>query len=207
MMLKNDIANMALGRLGVSSTVIDVENSNTTEAKIIRRHFRTSLDTMLEKHWWSFARRTAKLTKHSDDPEQGYEYAYHFPINAAEIRQIAPEGRFYHRLELYPDMIPQFEEMHVGGLQLIYTNVEDAHAEYTERLAENSSFKTYFGRGLAAQLSLDIGPSLITNNWPKIRNAINESAHNEISSAIADDIARSPQKMPAESPLVRARWQ
>jgi hypothetical protein len=71
----------------------------------------------------------------------------------------------------------------------------------------NSSFPTAFGRALAAQVALDMGPQLITNNWPKVVGAIMSMASNEISAGIADDIAKNPQKVTADSPLVRARYQ
>ena len=207
MMFKNDIASQALSRLAASRTIVDLDNDNSIEARIIRQHFRTSLDQLLEYHPWSFARRTATLIEHSRDPEPRYRFAYHYPVNAAVVRGIAPNGMFNDMFELYPDQETPFTVMTFGTTNLIYCNTPNAHAVYTERMPENSSFKTYFGKALAAQLSKDIGPSLITNNWPKVRDAVNASADSDISQGIAYDLTLSPQKQEAPCPLVRARWQ
>lgn len=206
MMLKNDIANMALGHLGVSSVISDFQTDNSTEGKILRRYFRRSLDDLLEQHDWTFAKRTAKLFLQSEDPEYGYKYSYIYPVNAIVVREVAPNGMFLPDIELYEDQILHFEERVFGNMRLIYTNVSDAYAKYTEKIEENSTFPSSFGRALAAQLALDMGPQLITSNWPKVANAINSLAFNTISKGIADDIAKSPQKKFAESPLVRVRY-
>lgn len=206
-MFKNDIATQALGRLAYSKTIVDLDTDNTVEARLLKRYFRTSLDTLLEMHPWSFARRTATLIEHSRDPEQGYAYSYHFPVNAAVVRQIAEDGHFNTEYELYPEQMTPFQVMTFGTTQYIYCNVRDAHAEYTERLSENSTFKTYFGKALAAQLSKDIGPALLANNWPKVKEAVNSGADSAIAEGIAYDLSLMPQKLPAPCPLVRARWQ
>lgn len=206
MLYKTDIANMALGRLGLSSTIADLENDFSTEAKIIKRHFRTSLDYLLEQHEWNFAKRSVKLSLQFTDPEEGYGFSYHWPVKALVIRQIAPEGRFIKDMELYPDQKIHFEERYIGTTKLVYTDLDLAYAQYTEQVDSNSVFPNHFGRSLAAQLSKDVAPSLITNNFPKIKAALNSEADNDIASGIADDLARQPQFQDADSTFVRCRY-
>jgi len=110
-------------------------------------------------------------------------------------------------VELYPDQEIPFEVMTFGTTDLIYCNVDNAFAEFTERMSENASFKTYFGLALAAQLAMDIGPALITNNWPKVKKAVLDESRSLIDEGIALDITKTPQKSPAPCPLVRVRWQ
>ena len=206
MMYKSDIANMALGRLGVSSTITDIESDFSTEAKIIKRHFRTSLDYLLEQHFWNFARGTAVLIKQFDNPDSTHLYSYYMPGDALLIRQLAFQGNFINGIELYPDQKIPFDEVYVGTTRLIYTNLSEAEAEYTKQVAENSVFPSHFGRALAALLSKDIAPSLITSNYPKVRETLNADAENDIAHGIADDLTRTPQQVNAESSFVRARY-
>jgi len=205
MMYKTDIANMALGRLGISSTITDLESDISTEAQILKRHFRLSLDYLLEQHQWNFARKTIALSKQFDNPEPSWAFSYNMPADCLVIRQIAYNGNFIQSVEMHPgDKIP-FTEVVVGGVPLIYTNLSNAHAEYTRRIEENGAFPNHFGRALSAQLSMDIAPSLITSNYVKIKASLNEDAFNDVAAGIADDLARQPQFTEADSPFIKAR--
>lgn len=197
---------MALGRLGVSSTITDLELDLSTEAKIIKRHFRSSLDYLLEQHEWNFARRVAPLSLQFNDPEKGFAYSYHMPADSLVIRQIAYEGNFMRDQELYLNQKIPWTEIIIGTSRLLYTNLDRAHAEYTAQMPENSVFPTHFGKALAALLSKDIAPSLITSNYPKVSGTLNSEADNAIDHGIADDLARQPQFTNAESSFVRARY-
>lgn len=203
---KTDIANLALGRLGLSSTITDLETDLSTEAKILKRHFRESLDFLLEQHHWNFARRSALLIKQFDDPEVNYNFSYFYPADALVIRQIAYKGHFIKNIEQYLDQKIPFNEVYFGSVRLLYTDLRDAHAEYTARVEENDIFPSHFGRALAAQLSLDIAPSLITSNFPKIKEALNNDAFNAVAAGISDDLARQPQFNNSDSTFVRARY-
>jgi hypothetical protein len=207
-MFKTEIANLALRNLGVSSYLSDLETDNSTEARIIRRFFKISLESLLEHNDWTFARKTAVLNLNEQDPEHPFKYSYDKPVDAVVVREIACEGYFIDpSVNHYSDELAYFEERQEGTLDLIYCSVQNAHAKYTQMLNENINFKNYFGRALAGQLSLEIGPAIITNNWPKVQNAINTMANNQIGEGIAEDVARSPQKNYSPAPMVRKRFQ
>jgi hypothetical protein len=204
MLYKTDIANLALGRLGVSLTVIDVETENSQQAKIIRRHFRMSLDALLEMHEWNFATKYLPLILQSEDPTPVFKYAYVVPSDALIIREIAREGFFTNRRQ-YEDEKEKWQQVYSSTGALIYSNTPDAHAKYTVRIPDNIAMPNHFGRALAAQLSMDIAPSLITNNFGKIRDTLNADARIDISRGIADDLGRQPQMEESLSPFIRAR--
>ncbi len=206
MLYKTDIANMALGRLGVSSTITDLEVDLSTEAKIIKRHFRHSLDYLLEQHYWAFARRSQQLKLQFNDPEPNYSFSYYMPADALVIRQIAYDENYVKNLELYPDQKYPWDEIYIGSTRLMYCDLDKAYAEYTAQVEENSIFPQHFGRALAALLSKDIAPSLITSNYPKISATLNSEADNAIAAGIADDLARRPQYQNSESTFVRCRY-
>ena len=197
---------MALGRLGLSSTITDLELDLSTEAKIVKRHFRHSLDYLLEQHFWNFARKSAQLILQFKNPEPAFAFSYYMPADALVIRQIAPYEAYVENIEMYPDQKIPYTEIFVGTTKLMYTNCNNAWAKYTRRVDTNDVFPTHFGRALAAQLSMDIAPSLITSNYPKIKDALNNNALNDISGGIADDLAKQPQYKNSESSFIRCRW-
>jgi hypothetical protein len=205
MLYKNDIANLALGRLGVSLYVSDLETENSQQAKIIRRHFRMALDTLLEMHDWNFATQYSSLVLYQEDPTPNYRFAYLAPADALVIREIAREGSFSYTQQ-YEDEKEKWHQVYSNTGILIYSNVIDAHAKYTTRIPDNIAMPTHFGRALAAQLSMDIAPSLITNNFGKVRDTLNSDARIDISRGIADDLGRQPQPEESLSPFIRARY-
>lgn len=206
MLFKNEIASLALGHLGSSLGVVDLATDNSNQAKIIRRHLRMSLNTLLESHEWSFATQFQALPLSSEDPYPGYLYEYITPADALIIRQIAEEGIFP-KVNLYEQQKLRFREVQVGGSTRIWTNIRDAHAEYTAKVSEDAAFPTHFGRGLSYQLAMDIGAQLITNNWPKVKATLIAEAKNEISNAIALDLSRQPLKQDSPNPFLLARME
>jgi hypothetical protein len=205
MLYKTDIANLALGRLGVSLTIVDAETENSQQAKIVRRHFRMSLDSLLEMHDWNFATKYQALILQQEDPTPIYKFAYVLPSDALVVREIAREGFFSHRNQ-YEDEKERWQQVYSSSGQLIYSNTPDAHAKYTVRIPDTIAMPNHFGRALAAQLSMDIAPSLITNNFPKVRDSLNADARIDISMGIAEDLGRQPQMEDSLSPFIRARY-
>ena len=206
MLFKNEVANLALGILGVSDNITDLDNEYTEVAKIIRRHIRHSMDYLLEMHHWNFARKTQVLTKASDDPEQAYNYSYYAPGDCLVIRQLGYNGYFPEGEDLHINDQVHFEEVYVGGSRLIYTNLSLAWAKYTRRVAESEGFPQSFGRALAGQIALDTAPSIITGNYPKLKDALYGEANGWIEKGIADDIARTPQRIISDSPFLKVRY-
>jgi len=203
---KNDIANLALGRLGVSLSVIDINVENSNQAKIIRRHFSMSLDTLLEKHPWNFASQSQALALQSDTVNAlgVHVYRYALPADCLVLRQIGQEGIFSHYNQ-YEDEKLRWQEIYTGSGPSIETHVAEAYGKYTTKVPDSMGFPNHFGRALAAQLSMDIAPSLITNNFGKVRDTLNSQAMVDITFGIADDLGRQPQPEDSLSPFIRAR--
>jgi hypothetical protein len=206
MLYKLDIANLALGRLGTSVSILDYNSENTAQAKIIRRHFRFSLDTLLEKHDWNFATKFAPLCLVSEDSEDNFKYTYQIPTDCLVIREIAEFGKFY-PVSRYEDEKIQWQQVFNSSGPRIKTNLPDAYAKYTVRVSEDIQFPSHFGRALIAQLALDIAPSMVTNNYAKIRNDLMTEVSNEITRGIANDLGREPQQLNSLSPFIRARYE
>ena len=169
MLSKTDIANLAFGYLGSSLAVTDLTSDNSQQAKIARRHFRISLRTVLEKHEWGFAKAYSALNLVLECPDSGFGFAYSTPANSLVIRQVAHRDSFIIREEQYEEDKILFQEV---GAE-IHTDIKEAYAEYTIDLPEDFSFPSYFGRGVAGQMSLEMGPSVVTNNFAKLQSTYN----------------------------------
>jgi len=205
MLSRLDIANLALGKLGVSLTITDYANDISNQAKVIRRHFKMALELLLEKHPWNFATKYGALTLVSEDAKQPYRYLYSVPADCLIIREIADEERFTD-VERYEDYKIRWEQVYeAAGAIRIRTNLVDAWAKYTVAVDETYSFPSHFGRALAAQLALEIAPSLITNNFPKIKATLASEVMSEVNEGIADDMGRQPRRLESYSPFVLAR--
>jgi hypothetical protein len=202
---KNEVANLALGRLGVSLSIVDLDTENSTQAKIIRRHYKISLETLLERHGWNFATKYAPLLLQANDPNLGFSYQYALPADCLILREIAADGIFP-EVNLYEEQKEQWQEVYTGASPSIYSNTKNAHAKYTVKIPETMAMPNHFGRALAAQLSIDIAPSLITNNFGKVRDTLNSAAINDIHLGIAQDLGRQPLQLDSLSPFHRARF-
>jgi len=205
MLSRLDIANLALGKLGVSLTISDFNNDISNQAKIVRRHYKVALDELLEKHEWNFATKYAALTLVSEDAESPYRYLYSVPSDLLILREIAAKDQFTD-LERYEDYKVRWEEQYeASGAIRVRTNQPDAWGKYTVAIVETFNFPSHFGRALAAQLALEIAPSLITNNFPKVKATLASDVENEVSKGIAYDLGRRPRKLESLSPFVLAR--
>jgi len=205
MLTKSDIAQLALGHLGLSQTVLDLSTENTVQAKVIRRHFRSTLDRMLMKHEWGFATHFGVLNLREETPVLSYQFAYNLPNDCLVPRIIAMDG-YFPTLKQYEKEKAKFRHVYNGaGNSVIYSNVPNAHIEYTLRVDEDYSFPAHFAFGLSHLLALDIAPSLITANFPKIKQELMMTSRNEITLAIADDLGMEPQQEDSPTPFISCR--
>lgn len=203
-MLKTEIANFALGRLGTSLTINDLDLDVSNHAKILKRNFQFSLETFLERHPWSMFTQSSALALISEDvPRRTYVYEY--PAGALTIQEIAENGAFS-EYELYEEQKMNWEEVYDTSGQQIRCVLPLAHAKYTTRVSQDINFPTHFARGLAAQLALDAAPAIITNNFPKVIAGLMPKLENDISLAIAHDLGKQPLKKAAVTPLLATRW-
>lgn len=205
MLTKTDVVNLALGKLGQSVTVVNADTENTTYAKIARRHFNMAVKALLQKHPWSIYTKTAALALIEEDPSPKWKYSYSVPSDAAVVRRIAMDSYFVHEQE-YLDQIHMFEPVYNSGGYDIHTNIPNAWAEYTAVPPEDGPYMDHFARALAAMLAMDIAPSIITNNYAKMKDVFLKEARNEISEQIAYDITLAPEAEIPDSPFIRARY-
>lgn len=200
-LLKADVANLALGLLGSTLSISDVVLDTSAQAKVVRRHYSSSLQTLLERYAWGFAGKLQALSLLEESPEEGmYAFAYSQPSDALVILKVGAKS-FLQDTEDHLDERNIFEEL---GAKIL-TNVGDAYARYTRLIDEGEAMPNHFGRALAAQLALDIAPSIITNNFAKVKNVLVTDAERRINDGIAADLNRKPRPVASDSRFVRVR--
>lgn len=204
MLTKLDIANLALGKLGSTHQIVNVDTETTNIAKIVRRHLANAIEAMLDEHPWAVFSRSGPLSLKASNVSPKWQYSYAMPTDAAVIRRLGAENYFPDEAEYLEELIP-FEPIYNGYGYDIHTNLPSAYAEYTVNPPEDAILPTHFGRAVAAQLALDIAPSIITNNYAKIKDVLLRDAKIEISKQIAIDISLRPEPVNSDSPFIRAR--
>jgi hypothetical protein len=204
MLTKTDVANLALGKLGSTAVIISLDSDPSNTAKVIKRHFDSALTSILKKHPWSVYTKYGALPLTGNNPMPGWQYAYDLPSDCEVVRRLSVDSLFMQETEYQDQLIP-FQLIYTPNGYQIYTNIPNAYAEYTIRIPDGSLFVDHFGRAFACVLAQDIAPSLVTNNYSKIKELFLAESRREISEQIAIDISLRPEPVAADSPFIRAR--
>lgn len=204
MLTKTETANLTLGKLGHSHVIANIETDVTTVGKILRRQFPTAFNSILSHHRWSFATEFKPLNLVQENPSPVWGYAYAAPADTHMLRRIEPQNFFIHE-NLYRKMQNKWIEVYTDAGLVYYSNVPFAWAEITRAIDPLGPWPEHFARATACQWALDSAPSLITNNFARIRASLTSELRNEITQQIALDLSNNPEPDDAESPFLAAR--
>jgi hypothetical protein len=154
---KTKICNMALGHIGVNSSIGNVETENTPEAAVCRLYYDQALDLLLESRIWSWCKRQVALAVLTDPPDDwGYRYKYpNFCRLAGRI--VNP----YDRTPIENRKIPfEIRDQDDGVGKVILTDQPDAILEYNHDLNDTNLFTATFVEALSQTLASKIAMSL-----------------------------------------------
>lgn len=155
---KVDVWNMALGHLGVTTTIAS-PTENTKERKTMERYYEPTLEAVLRDRDWPFAtgfKNPGLVTDFttSDDPTNEWSYSYRYPTDCLRVRRIiGNEGR------ISANKIP-FRTVSDDNGRLIYTDQEDAKIEYTRRITDPARFPPDFMLAISFRLAAYAAPAL-----------------------------------------------
>jgi hypothetical protein len=130
------ICNIALGHLGISASIDDLEADESTNGQVCRTHFDIALDMLLRAHWWPFARREQELAVVAGYSSAIWAYAFRAPSDYLLGRGINLTAQ---------DAVG--DEFEVGGDSsgtLILTDVEEATLVYTAKVANTGLYPPAF---------------------------------------------------------------
>lgn len=170
--MKDDvlICNMALGYLGISQTIADLQREQSNEARNCRIFFDSTRELVLEEAPWPFAERTAAL-QDIGSPPPGWAFRYRYPNDCVNAREIIVDGLTFSALTDIGGrtVIPQFRlpaipfkvvEDEAGGGRAIVTNQQSASLVYTARITNPNVYPMSFIDAFALCLAAKIGGPL-----------------------------------------------
>jgi hypothetical protein len=151
---KTSIANMALGHIGVSQTITNIDTERSQQALQCRIYYDQAVQFCLESFPWPFATAYRMLALVAEEPVADWTYAYRYPSDCCYVRRVATS---LGRTDRHP---PPF---HIGQDEqgaIIFTNEEDAQIEYTANITNTARFSAKFIEALSWKLASDIAPAL-----------------------------------------------
>lgn len=159
-MVATDVAlcSLALGLLG--RPAITSLAGTDADSVVANLYYTQARDTLLAAHPWGFATVIGDLsvaqegTPAADVEDDDWDYVYAQPANALRILRIVdPNSKQESR--------PFVMKLNAGGTAVyIFTNEEDARAEYIYKVTTVTLFPAYFTETLALYLAMLMAPRL-----------------------------------------------
>lgn len=154
-MTTTELCNIALGRLGISIFIANLETEQSNEARVCRIFYDTVRDRVLEDFPWSFAKRTRDL-QDIGTPPASWAYRYRYPNDCLFARSVQVAGA---GAPLKPIPFEKVEDESAGGLA-ICTDAFPAELVYTARITNAALYTAQFVNALAWALAVDIAAPL-----------------------------------------------
>lgn len=197
---ETEICNLAISHLGIGKEIGNLETERSDEASACRRFYELCRDNTLRDFEWPFATKFADLALLGEDPTDEWAFSYVFPSDCVRLRRIM-SGTF-------PDTsqtLVSYRRVNDGGTQAIYTNQEDASAEYTERIEDPSLYPPDFVMALSFLLASMIAPRITAGDPFKMGARALEMYTNSINSAKANAVNEEQVEQAPEAELIQAR--
>lgn len=191
-----EICNIALGRIGAEA--IERMDEASAAARICRRYYDFTRQSVLRKFPWTFAVRRVYLALLAEKPPD-YKYAYRYPADALCVRKL------YDRQMLGNAEDNQYRILADTEGRKIYTDVAEAWIEYTADVKDESLFDSQFIDALAWKLAAEIAVAL-SGNVSIMQNCI--QAYNAyFAEAAGEDADEENVFDPVADRLALGRWE
>lgn len=197
---ETEIANLALGHLGIGKEIADLDTERSSEAAACRRFYDISRDATLRDFSWPFATKFDDLALIEEDPTTEWAYAYVYPPDCLMIRRILSGTRNDTRQSRVPYKIAQGD----SGL-VVYTDAEDAVLEYTVKAEDPTIYPADFKMAMAFRLAVYIAPKVTGGDPFKVGERCFAMYNMEITRAKASVINEEQAEEEVDSQFIRAR--
>lgn len=194
-----DIANMALGHLGISTEIQNLDTEASKEARACRRYYDLARDKTLRDFDWPFANAIEALALVETDPTVEWGFSYRYPADAVAIRRILNGVT---RADTEGTKVRYATGRDSVG-RIIYSDLDDAEIQYTYREDDPERYPPDFVYAFSLLLAHMIAPRVASDVkyaervYPLYRQALSEAKTNAANEEPAD---RQP-----DSELERAR--
>lgn len=200
-MTKNEVANLAISHIGLTTTIIDMDTEKSIEAKKCRLFYPVALKEALEDCRYGSLAVFKPLNLVMANPTSEWGFAYRYPADCLFFSRIMRNGAS--NLKTYPYVNEQwdveyresYDQLHG---RLIYTDEPEAHAEYYVFTENNLQMSTKFWIGLSFKLAQYIAPSLAKADATKIVDRMQAQAR--VTFQQAQGLNHNEQKFKEEDP-------
>lgn len=150
-----EAANLALGHLGISKTIENLETERSNEANVCRRFLPQVIEETQRDYPWSFNTVIDDLVLVESNPNDEWAYSYRYPSDCERFSRILSGMRNDSRQSRV-----SYKIVKDSNGRLILTDKQDAQGEWNELVDEPSSWPADYVAAVALLLAFYIGPSL-----------------------------------------------
>jgi len=195
-----EIANLALSHIGIGKEIANLTTENSEEAGAARRFFNTSRDEVLRDFPWPFATEFRTLALITEDPTDEWRFSYAYPSDA--VRMVRLKSGI--RNDNLQSKVRYKIVRGVSGRE-IYTDEEDAEAEFTFRETDTQRFADDFVMAFSYKLAIRIAPRLTRGDPFKLQERVFRFYTMEIAKAQATALNEQEDDKIPESEFIRVR--
>lgn len=194
------VANLALGHLGISEEISNIDTDRSAEGLACKRYFTTARDMALRDFRCPFAVKFATLSLVEENPNSEWDYSYRYPSDCLFFKRILSGTRNDTNQTRTPYKIASD-----GVGRLIYTDKADAECEYTRLVDSQMLWPDDFILAVSYLLASLIAPRLTRGDGIKLGDRAYElyMAMKATADSNADAEEQSEENPEAES--IRAR--
>jgi hypothetical protein len=160
---KTEIANLAIGHLGYTKFIANIETEQSKEAKAANRFYDMARQAVLRDFHWDFAKIYKSLGLIAENPTDEWRYSYEYPTDCLMIRRVmsgirnSPQDR----------KIP-YQLSYGASDTVIYMDIQTPCLEYTKDVTDGARFPPDFILSLSRRLSVYLTPHLTRGDQFKI---------------------------------------
>lgn len=197
-----DICNMALGRIGVSRYISDI-NEPSNEARVCRVFYESTRDRVLSDFDWNFATSYAAL-QDIGSPPVGWLYRYRYPNNCMKVCKVMETPDTDTDTDTEPPAVPfSVVEDEANGELAICCNILTPTLKFTRRITIPSLFSWSFINALAWALAAELAIPLAAQ--PGYATAANNAYTASLVQGMARNLNEAKEQPAPESEFLTAR--
>jgi len=210
------IANMALGRIGISQQISSIDGNHSVE-RTCKLYYDISREYVLGTRTWPFAQRYVDLALVEEEPNEEWQYSYRYPAECLRLDHLVAGGIHTTDQYVYPyqdynrpvytkadaPLLPYELGSDTSG-RLVYTDVVDAKAKYLSNITDTGLFSALFIDALAWRLATELAGVLSRDT--ALRGACDQQYMIALSSAHAQTLNESNNTLNKESGFITAGY-
>jgi len=195
-----EISNLAISHLGIAKVIGNLTTEHSAEAQKCRIFYEQSVKATLRDGYWPFARKFVTLALIEEDPTEEWAYSYQMPSDCLFFKRILSATRNDTRQSRVPYLVG-----HGDAGTLIYTDQNEAQAEYVVYVSDTNRYPTDFMMAVSFRLASYIAPALTGGDPFKLGARAYQAYQMEIGMARANSKNEEQVDEEPESEFTRSR--